>query len=86
MTILTGIAWDHVNVFPTEEHYVSQFSAYLRTVQPEGVVVYCKEDAKVCDVVAEVKPERSDIDWMPYRTLNTSHPKGSGELGGDFWT
>lgn len=68
VTILTGIAWDHVNVFPTEEHYVSQFSAYLRTVQPNGVVVYCEEDAKVCAVVTEVRPERPDIDWTPYRT------------------
>ena len=86
VAILTGIAWDHVNVFPTEEHYVSQFSAYLRTVQPEGVVVYCKEDAKVCDVVAEVKPERPDIDWMPYRTPeHKPTPKGSEvSWGGDF--
>ncbi len=68
VTILTGIAWDHVNVFPTEENYVSQFSAYLRTIQPDGVVVYCEEDAKVCAVVAEVRPARPDIAWTPYRT------------------
>ena len=86
VTILTGIAWDHVNVFPTEEHYVSQFSAYLRTVQPEGVVVYCEEDAKVCDVVTEVKPERPDINWIPYRTPeHRPTPEGSKvSWGGDF--
>lgn len=86
VTILTGIAWDHVNVFPTEEHYVSQFSAYLRTVQPEGVVVYCEEDAKVCDVVTEVKPERPDINWIPYHTPE-HRPTSTGSQvswGGDF--
>lgn len=86
VTILTGIAWDHVNVFPTEENYVSQFSAYLRTVQPEGVVVYCEEDPKVRAVVAEVRPERPDVSWIPYRTPeHRPTPKGSEvRWGGDF--
>jgi UDP-N-acetylmuramate: L-alanyl-gamma-D-glutamyl-meso-diaminopimelate ligase len=78
VTILTGIAWDHVNVFPTEENYVSQFSAYLRTVQPEGVVVYCEEDPKVRAVVAEVRPERPDVSWISYHTPeHRPTPEGS---------
>ena len=66
VTVVTGIAWDHVNVFPTEEDYIGQFEAYLDTVQPEGVVIHCTEDAKLQDVVSRVKERRSDIRWMGY--------------------
>jgi UDP-N-acetylmuramate: L-alanyl-gamma-D-glutamyl-meso-diaminopimelate ligase len=34
--ILTGIAWDHINVFPTFENYVSQFEIFVKSIQPEG--------------------------------------------------
>ena len=45
VTVITGIAWDHVNVFPTEENYIEQFRLYLNTVEPRGTVVHCTEDA-----------------------------------------
>ncbi|MFN5218138.1 MAG: UDP-N-acetylmuramate--L-alanine ligase [Sphingomonadales bacterium] len=34
LAMLTGVAWDHVNVFPTFENYVSQFDIFLKTLQP----------------------------------------------------
>ena len=49
-------------------------------------MVYCEEDAKVCDVVAEVKSERPDISWIPYRTPE-HRPTSTGSQvswGGDF--
>ena len=36
VTVITGIAWDHVNVFPTEQNYIDQFQTYLHTVEPNG--------------------------------------------------
>ena len=68
VTVVTGIAWDHVNVFPTEENYVEQFRLYLRTVEPGGTVVHCTEDALLNRVVAEVRLERTDITWVPFVT------------------
>lgn len=68
VTVVTGIAWDHVNVFPTEEIYVEQFRLYLRTVQPGGTVVHCTEDALLNRVVSEIRQERTDIAWVPYET------------------
>jgi UDP-N-acetylmuramate: L-alanyl-gamma-D-glutamyl-meso-diaminopimelate ligase len=68
VTVVTGIAWDHVNVFPTEEVYVEQFRLYLQTVQPGGTVVHCTEDALLNRVVEEVQSTRSDVTWVPYAT------------------
>ena len=68
VTVLTGIAWDHVNVFPTEEDYIEQFRLYLRTVEPGGTVVHCEEDPTLARVIAEMRQERTDIRWIGYTT------------------
>lgn len=78
VTVVTGIAWDHVNVFPTEANYVDQFRQYLLTVEQGGTVVHCEENACLNGVVDAVKAERTDIHWVGYST--PSHrplPQGS---------
>jgi UDP-N-acetylmuramate: L-alanyl-gamma-D-glutamyl-meso-diaminopimelate ligase len=78
VTVITGIAWDHVNVFPTEEDYICQFESYLDTVQPKGVVIHCTEDDKLQHVVSRVKERRPDIRWVGYHTpRHTPTSKGS---------
>jgi UDP-N-acetylmuramate: L-alanyl-gamma-D-glutamyl-meso-diaminopimelate ligase len=44
IAILSGIAWDHINVFPTFENYVSQFETFIKLIEPQGHLIYCKED------------------------------------------
>ena len=68
VTVITGIAWDHVNVFPTEQNYIDQFQTYLHTVEPNGTVVHCTEDEKLNHVIDAVKKEREDIKWVGYGT------------------
>jgi UDP-N-acetylmuramate: L-alanyl-gamma-D-glutamyl-meso-diaminopimelate ligase len=65
-TLLTGVAWDHINVFPTEEKYVEQFDAYLESLAPNARVVWCAEDATLKEVVSRCK--RDDLAFIPYRT------------------
>lgn len=51
IAILSGIAWDHINVFPTFDIYVEQFTRFIELIQPGGSLFYCKEDVvldKVC--------------------------------------
>ncbi len=45
IAILTGVAWDHINVFPTLENYQSQFDAFVETIDPKGTLIYYKKDA-----------------------------------------
>lgn len=44
IALLSGIAWDHINVFPTFEMYVEQFSKFIDLIEPEGFLTYCEED------------------------------------------
>ena len=68
VTLVTGIAWDHVNVFPTEEDYIQQFRTYLQTVQPGGTVVHCTEDAKLEAVMTTFENAERTSDWVGYST------------------
>ena len=44
IALISGIAWDHVNVFPTFEDYVSQFNQFISSIQAGGVLIYNQED------------------------------------------
>lgn len=50
IALLTGIAWDHINVFPTFENYVDQFKIFLDKISSDGVLVYCERDEIVKEV------------------------------------
>ncbi len=64
VAIISGIAWDHVNVFPTFEIYKEQFARFIDLIEPGGTLVYCHNDAAVCDVVEH--NHRNDIVKQPY--------------------
>jgi UDP-N-acetylmuramate: L-alanyl-gamma-D-glutamyl-meso-diaminopimelate ligase len=42
--IVSGIAWDHINVFPTFEFYVEQFKIFAEMIPENGRYIYCKDD------------------------------------------
>ena len=50
IALLSGIAWDHINVFPTFENYVEQFKIFIDKIEPNGTIVYCELDDKVKEV------------------------------------
>ena len=68
LAILTGIAWDHINVFPTEESYLDTFRQFISTIEPDGVVIYCDEDPQLLKLVEEAITTRPDIKWLTYQT------------------
>jgi len=53
IALLSGIAWDHINVFPTFENYLEQFSIFIDSVTHGGAVVYNEEDLEVKRLVEE---------------------------------
>jgi UDP-N-acetylmuramate: L-alanyl-gamma-D-glutamyl-meso-diaminopimelate ligase len=53
ITVITGIAWDHINVFPTFESYVDQFRTYLDTIEPGGALIYNDRDEELVKLVEE---------------------------------
>jgi UDP-N-acetylmuramate: L-alanyl-gamma-D-glutamyl-meso-diaminopimelate ligase len=47
IALISGIAWDHINVFPTFENYVEQFRVFCDKIEPDGILVYNSEDEEV---------------------------------------
>ncbi|MGC8865695.1 MAG: UDP-N-acetylmuramate--L-alanine ligase [Bacteroidales bacterium] len=66
IALISGIAWDHMNVFRTFEDYKKQFEIFAQLVEPGGKLVYCAQDTVVEDV-AQKAPET--IEKIPYRGL-----------------
>ena len=65
ITLLSGIAWDHINVFPTYENYVEQFSIFVDSIVKGGSITYNEEDQEVKRVV---EASENTIRKLPYRT------------------
>jgi UDP-N-acetylmuramate: L-alanyl-gamma-D-glutamyl-meso-diaminopimelate ligase len=55
IAIISGIAWDHINVFPTFENYVEQFSIFIDKITPNGTLIYCEKDPEVKKVAEKSK-------------------------------
>ena len=67
IALLSGIAWDHINVFPTFENYIDQFKIFVSQITKGGILVYNQED----DIVKSVAEESTNsIRKMPYTTPN----------------
>lgn len=64
VAIVTGIEWDHINVFPTFEIYKDQFAQFVNLIEPGGTLIYCDDDKEVADVA--LKNQRTDITKRPY--------------------
>lgn len=66
IALISGIAWDHINVFPTFEIYVDQFRIFSQMIRDNGSLIYCKED----EIVKKVSEEsRKDIEKFPYSII-----------------
>ena len=79
VAILTGIAWDHINVFPTFELYLEQFSIFIERIEPGGVLIYNSTDQVLTTLVQ--RSTRTDIRLVPYGI-----PEHSIESGKTFIT
>ena len=64
VAIITGIEWDHINVFPTFDIYRDQFAQFINLIEPKGTLIYCDEDKEVHRVAVE--NQRTDIQKLPY--------------------
>ena len=73
IALISGIAWDHINVFPTYENYVEQFEIFIGKITNGGILVYNEEDPEVKRVAeAATNPIRK----MAYHTPQYSVQDG----------
>ncbi|RYZ26229.1 MAG: peptidoglycan synthetase [Chitinophagaceae bacterium] len=64
IAVLTGIAWDHINVFPTFDFYLEQFVIFINKIEKGGCLIYNETDATLKELVE--KNRREDINYYPY--------------------
>ena len=63
VALISGISWDHVNVFPTFQNYKEQFSVFIDKIESDGSLIYYKNDQIVNEIVQN---SRGDIKKIPY--------------------
>ena len=73
IALISGIAWDHINVFPTYDNYVEQFETFIKLITNGGILVYNEEDPEVKRV--------AEAAINPIRKLAYNTPKYSVENG-----
>lgn len=78
IALISGIAWDHINVFPTFENYVEQFAEFIKLIEKDGVLIYCKADAEVNKIA--LTTSNPDIDRIAYQTPENEIKNGVTSL------
>ncbi len=67
IAVITGIAWDHINVFPSYREYLEQFTEFIERIEPSGSLVYFMDDPEVRRIAEESRPDLRKIAY-------TAHP------------
>ena len=65
IALLSGIAWDHINVFPTFENYVKQFDIFVNKIEQNGSLIYFNQDQEINKIVEN---SAANIEFIPYST------------------
>lgn len=68
IAVISGIGWDHVNVFPTFDSYLEQFRIYVDTIENGGCLIYDDNDAEAKKIAANAKVPTYGYDIHKYIT------------------
>lgn len=63
VAVISGIAWDHINVFPTYADYTAQFDKFIDTIEENGTLIYCEADADLNEIVSHSKAKINKIGY-----------------------
>src|SRR6185312_13122802 len=64
IAVITGISWDHINVFHTFDFYLEQFIIFIKQLETKGILIYNETDAILKKLVEENL--RKEITYIPY--------------------
>ena len=67
IALISGIAWDHINVFKTFENYLKQFEIFIDSVEENGTLIYNELDTELKKLVSKNK---SNLNYIPYSIPN----------------
>jgi UDP-N-acetylmuramate: L-alanyl-gamma-D-glutamyl-meso-diaminopimelate ligase len=78
IAIITGIAWDHINVFPTFDFYLEQFVIFINKIEKGGILIYNETDEVLNKLVNDNR--REDLRYQPYGIPEHSIDNGKTTL------
>lgn len=74
ITVITGIAWDHMNVFPTYQSYIEPFRQLIQSQTAGDTLIYCKDDPDLVKLVEEISPS---CELIPYSIFSYECENGN---------
>ncbi|MCB0496031.1 MAG: peptidoglycan synthetase [Cyclobacteriaceae bacterium] len=75
--VVSGIAWDHINVFKTEKEYIDQFKQFANATPKAGTIAYNQEDTIANEIGSQ---EREDVVRLPFNALPAKVKNGTTYL------
>ena len=73
IALLTGIAWDHINVFPTFDNYLEQFRIFAQKIEPQGTLIYFKGDPLLEDIAEHCPNNIQTISYQAHPHIMKGH-------------
>ena len=86
IALVSGIAWDHMNVFPTFDNYIEQFRIFMKMIPDSGALIYCNEDPEVKKAVESIDGKMNKLPYgVPKHNVSNgktilSAPEGNFSL------
>ncbi|MFY0592916.1 UDP-N-acetylmuramate--L-alanine ligase [Roseivirga sp.] len=68
LALISGIAWDHYNVYPTLDNYIDQFRQFIAITPTKGKVFYAESDDALCDLVKDMGSPSNLIPYGPHKS------------------
>lgn len=80
IALISGTAWDHINVYPTEDSYLEQFEKLAARTPKSGTLVFCTDDKQAKKIGTK---DRDDVRQEPYETPKYKVKNGAFIINGD---
>ena len=64
IALISGIAWDHINVFPTMDNYIEQFDQFISIIEPKGTLIYFDGD----EILKKLTDKHQSLKLIPYNS------------------
>ncbi|GAB4452073.1 MAG: Mur ligase family protein [Bacteroidia bacterium] len=68
IAVISGIAWDHINVFPTFEEYKNAFVEFIKSIEKNGTLIFNEADSMLSEIVKS--HHRGDLEYISYHLPN----------------
>lgn len=67
IAIISGIAWDHINVFPAYDSYLETFRKFIQSIKKDGYLIYNNNDDELVNLIKSI--DTTHVQLIPYCSL-----------------